>query len=319
MPLRFLVVLIVVALCAPADAQQAKKIPRIGFLSTTSFPLVRVEAFQQGLRELGWVEGRNITVEHRHPERNFDQAAADLVRLSVDIIVTGGPTATRSAKNATATIPIVFTGVGDPVGNGFVANLARPGGNVTGLSTISPELSGKRLELLKEAVSKVSRVAVLWNPGNPGSSVNLKEIEIAAPPLGLKLQLLEIRKAEEFDNAFLAITKGQSEALLLLGDPVAFSYRRRILELVARNRLPAMYTASDYVEDGGLMSYAPNISEQFRRAATYVDKILKGAKPADLPVEQPTKFELVINLKTAKQMGLTVPPNVLGRADKVIR
>ena len=319
MPLRFLVVLIVFALCSPADAQRPKKVPRIGFLSTTSFPLVRVEAFQQGLRELGWVEGRNITVEHRHPERNFDQAAADLVRLSADIIVTGGPTATRSAKNATATIPIVFTGVGDPVGNGFVASLARPGGNVTGLSTISPELSGKRLELLKETVFKVSRVAVLWNPGNPGSSANLKEIEIAAPPLGLKLQLLEIRKAEEFDNAFLAITKGQSEALLLLGDPVAFSYRRRILELVARNRLPAMYTASDYVEDGGLMSYAPNISEQFRRAATYVDKILKGAKPADLPVEQPTKFELVINLKTAKQMELTVPPNVLGRADKVIR
>jgi putative ABC transport system substrate-binding protein len=306
------------ALCFSVEAQQPKKVPRIGFLST-SLPLARVEAFRQGLRELGWVEGRNITVEQRYPEKNFDQAAAELVRRSVDIIVTGGPTATRSAKEATSTIPIVMAQDTDPVGNGFVASLARPGGNVTGLSTLSPELSGKRLELLKEAVSKVSRVAVLWNPGNPGSSANLKEIEIAAPPLGLKLQLLEIRTAEEFDNAFLAITKGQSEVLLLLGDPVMLSHRRRILELVAKNRLPAMYTASDYVEDGGLMSYAPNISEQFRRAATYVDKILKGAKPADLPVEQPTKFDLVINLKTAKQLGLTIPPNVLVRADRVIK
>jgi putative ABC transport system substrate-binding protein len=268
-----------------AQAQQPSKVPRIGFLSTTSFPLARVEAFRQGLRELGWVEGRNITVEHRHPDKNFDQAAAELVRLSVDIIVTGGPTATRSAKEATTTIPIVFTGVGDPVGSGFVASLARPGGNVTGLSTISPELSGKRLELLKEAVSKVSRVAVLWNPGNPGSWANLKEIEIAALPLGLKLQLLEIRKAEELDNAFQAITKGKSEALILLGDPVVFSYRKRILELVAKNRLLAMDTASDYVEDGGLMSYAPNISCVPRSLHDAVIKVKGAACPYTVKVE----------------------------------
>jgi putative ABC transport system substrate-binding protein len=307
------------ALSYSASAQQPGKVPRIGFLTSTSFPAARVEAFRQGLRELSWVEGQSIAVEYRNAERNFDEAAAELVRLGVDLIVTAGPAATRSVKQATIKIPIVMVNVGDPVASGFVVSLARPGSNITGLSTISPELSGKRLELLKEAIPKVSRVAVFWNSSNPGSSEQLKEIEIAAPSLGLKLQFLEIPKPDEFSNAFLATTKGRSEAVILIGNPIAFSNRKCILEFAAKNRLPAMYPASDYVEDGGLMSYAPNISEQFMHAATYVDKILKGAKPADLPVEQPTKFELVINLKAAKQIGLTIPPNVLARADRVIK
>ena len=306
------------ALCFPAEAQQATKVPRIGFLITAP-SLARVEAFQQGLRELGWVEGKSIAVEYRYAEGNFDQAAAELVRLGIDVIVAGGPTATRSAKQATTKIPIVMANVSDPVALGFVGSLSRPGGNVTGFSTGSTELSGKRLELLKEAIPKVSRIGILWNPTNPGSAANLKETEIAASSLGLKPQLLEIRGPEEFNSAFSASVKGRAQALIILGNPIAFSYRKRIVELAAKSRLPAMYYSRDFTEVGGLMSNAPNIPEQFRRVATYVDKILKGVKPAELPVEQPTKFEFVINLKTAKQIGLTIPPTALARADKVIR
>jgi putative ABC transport system substrate-binding protein len=274
------------------------------------------------MRELGYVEGKNIVIEDRYAEGNPDrlsELAAELVRARVEVIVTGGPTATRSGKEATVVIPVVMVNVGDPVGLGFVASLARPGGNVTGLSTVGLPLSGKRLELLKETIPKVSRVAILWNVTNPGSAEGLKETEVAAPPLGLKIQPLELRSPDDFDNVFVAATEGRAGALMILGNPVAFSHRRRLVDLAAKSRLPAMYYASEFTEAGGLMSYAPNITEQFHRAATYVDKILKGAKPADLPVEQPTKFEFIINLKAAKQIGLTIPPNVLARADRVIK
>jgi ABC-type uncharacterized transport system substrate-binding protein len=312
------------ALCASAMAQQPTQVPRIGHLAAASLSAVaaRTEAFRQGLRELGYVEGRNVVIEYRSAEGKPDRIpalAAELVRLKVDVIVTGGPTATRAAKKATSTIPIVMTQDSDPIGTGFVASLARPGGNITGLSTLAPEISGKQLELLKDIVPRLSRVAVIWTSTQPGNAQALKETELAAGTFGVRLQYLDVLISKDIETAFRAASKGRAEAVLVLGGPVLNSHRTQIADLAAKNRLPAIYDRREYVEAGGLMSYATSITDLDRRAATYVDKILKGAKPADLPVEQPTKFEFIINLKAAKQIGLTIPPNVLVKADRVIR
>jgi putative ABC transport system substrate-binding protein len=311
------------ALCVPAEAQQPAKVPRIGFLTAISASSMsaRMEAFRKGLYELGHAEGKNLVIEYRYADGKLDQLsafAAELVRLKVDVIVTAGATATGRAKEATATIPIVMAQDGDPVATGVVASLARPGGNVTGLSTLSPELSGKRLEILKEIVPNLSRVAV-FGTTNPVNMQALKEIEFAAKALGLKLQTLNILGPKDIGIAFRAASKERAGAVLVLVSAVILSERPQILDLAVKSRLPVIYPQNEYVEEGGLMSYASNYADLFRRAATYVDKILKGAKPGDLPVEQPTKFEFVINLKAAKQIGLTIPPNVLARADKVIR
>jgi putative tryptophan/tyrosine transport system substrate-binding protein len=309
----------------PADAQQPAKIPRIAYLTGASLPSMpaRIEAFRQGLRELGYVEGKNIFIEWRAAEEKLDrlpELAAELVRLKVDIIVTAGSSPTRAAKEATNTIPIVMAQDPDPVGSGFVASLARPGGNITGLSALAPELNGKRLELLKETVPKLSRVAVFGTSTQPGNAQSLKEAELVAKAFGVKLQYLDVLSSKEIATAFRAATKGRADAvLMLLPARVASSQRTQMAELAVKSRLPAIYDRSEYVEAGGLMTYGVNFSDLDRRAATYVDKILKGAKPADLPVEQPIKFELIINLKAAKQIGLTIPPNVLARADKVIK
>jgi putative ABC transport system substrate-binding protein len=312
------------ALCFSADAQQPKKFPGIGFLSAPSASAIaaRTEAFRQGLRELGYIEGKNIVIEQRYAEGKLDRLsalAAELVRLKVDVIVTGTSAGTRSAKEATATIPIVMAQDGDPVGNGFVASLARPGGNITGLSSLAPELSGKRLELLKEIVPKFSRVAVFGNSAGPGNEQSSKETELAAGALGVQFQYLDVRDPKDIETAFRAASKGRADAVLVLASPVFNIRRKQIVDLAVRSRLPVIYYAPEWVEEGGLMSYGVNYTDLYRRTATYVDKILKGAKPADLPVEQPTKFEFVINLKTAKQIGLTLPQSVLYRADKVIK
>jgi ABC-type uncharacterized transport system substrate-binding protein len=312
------------ALCSSAEAQQPTKIPRIGFLAFTKPAAVsaRVAAFRQGLRELGYVEGKNIVVEYRYAEEKADrerELAAELARLKVDVIVATGPTVTRAAKEATVTIPIVFAQDGDPVASGFVASLARPGGNITGLSSFNPELSGKRLELLKEIVPKLSRVTVIGNSTEPDNAQSLKEMELAAGALKVKLQYLDVLSSKDIETAFRAAAKGRADGVVMLGSVVFNTHRIQIVELAVKSRLPATYTRPEYVEDGGLMTYGPSINDLFRRAATYVDKILKGAKPADLAVEQPKKFELIINLKAAKQIGLTIPPNVLARADKVIK
>jgi putative tryptophan/tyrosine transport system substrate-binding protein len=319
------VTLVTLASCgAVATAQQPKKVPRIGYLSATSpsANVARIEAFRQGLRELGYVEGKNIVIEWRYAEGKQDRLlalAAELVRLKVDVIVTAGPASTRPAKETTVTTPIVMAQVNDPVGNGFVAGLARPGGNITGLATLAPELSGKQLELLKEIVSRLSRVAVLGNSIEPGNAQALREVELAAGMFGVQLQHLDVLGPKDIETAFRAATKGRADALLALASPVLNDQRTQIVDLALSSRLPAIYPQTEYVEAGGLMYYGASTSDLFRRAATYVDRILKGAKPADLPVEQPTKFEFVINLKTAKQIGLTIPPNVLARADKVIK
>jgi len=307
-----------------AEAQQPKKIPRIGFLSSLAPSSIsaRTEAFRQGLVELGYVDGKSIIIEWRYAEGNADrlkELAAELVRLKVDVIVTGGPAVNRPAKEATATIPIVLAFDNDPVGNGFAASLARPGGNITGLSTHYPEISGKQLELLKEIVPRLSRVAVLGNATIPGNAQALRETELAAKGFGVKLQYLDIQNPKEIETAFRAASKGRADAVLVLGSQVVTSYAKQFAELATKNRLPAIYWSPEFVEAGGLMAYSVSITDLFRRAATYVDKILKGTKPADLPVEQPTKFELIISLKAAKQISLTIPPNVLTRADKVIK
>jgi len=313
------------ALYSSAEAQQPTKIPRIGLLSSSPLSATpeRIEAFRQGLRELGYVEGKNIVIEWRSGEGkpNREQAlAAELVRLKVDVIVTGGSTATRPAKEATVTIPIVMAQDSDPVGNGFVASLARPGGNITGLSNFAPELSGKRLELLKEIVPRLSRVAILGTSTVPGNAQLLRETELAAGTFGVKLQYLDILRPKDIETAFRAAGEGRADAILMLvRGPVVTPHRKEIAELAAKKRLPAIYSGTEYVEDGGLMSYGVSLPDLDRRAATYVDKILKGAKPADLPVEQPKKFELIINLKAAKQIDVTIPPSVLARADRVIR
>ena len=312
------------ALCFRAEAQQPKKVPRIGFLSGQSPSTIstRTDAFRHGLRELGYVEGKNIVIEWRFAEGKLDRLpalAAELVGLKVDVIVTSGLGSTRPANNATNTIPIVMTQDPDPVGDGFIASLARPGRNITGLSTLAPELSGKRLELLKEIVPKLSRVAVVGTSTNASTAQELRETEIAAAALAVKLQYLDVRGLKDIEAAFGAASKERADAFLMLGGPVLASQRTQIVDLVAKSRLPAIYQGGVIVEAGGLMAYGVSGTDLARRAATYVDKILKGAKPADLPVEQPTKFELIINLKAAKQIGLAIPPNVLARADKVIR
>ena len=312
------------ALCFAAEAQQPARIPRIGFLIASSPSTVapRMDAFLQGLRELGYMEGKNIVIERRHAEGKQERLpgfAAELVSLKVDLIVTSGPTATRPAKEATSTIPIVMTFDDDPVGSGFVASLARPGGNITGLSTLSPEISGKQLELLKEVVPRLGRVAVLGTAMRQGTAQALKEMELAAGAFGVKLLYLDIQNPKDIESVFRAASKGRAEAVLVLQSPILVSQRAQIADLALKNRFPAISPRREFVEDGGLLSYGVSISDLDRRAATYVDKILKGVKPADLPVEQPTKFEFVVNLKTAKQIGLTIPPNVLARADKVIR
>jgi putative ABC transport system substrate-binding protein len=316
---------VLLALSFPAAAQQAKKIPRIGFLASVSASsdADRIEAFRQGLRELGYVEGQNVTIEYRWADGRFEQLpdlAAELVRLKVDVIVAVVTQASLAAKKATGTIPIVMVGVSDPVGSGLVASLARPGTNITGTSSMTAEIIGKLLELLKETLPKISRVAALWNPANPVfQALQLRETEVAARALGVQLQILEARGPDEIDRAFAAMVKERTKALLILGDPVFTSHRKRIADLAAKYRLPAVSGTREYVEAGGLMAYGPSFPDMHRRAATYVDKILKGTKPADLPVEQPKKFEFIINLKAAKQIRLTIPPNVLARADKVIR
>jgi putative ABC transport system substrate-binding protein len=305
-----------------AQAQQPKKVPRIGIPSTGSASLAALhEAFIQGLHELGYVVGQNILLEFRYPDGKQDPLA-ELVQLKVDIIFVGSTPGALRAKKATQTIPIVFAGASDPVGSGLVASLARPGGNVTGLSLVpSLEMSGKQLEWLKETLPKLKDVALLADATNLPTAGFLTEAERAARSLGVQLQLQNVRDPNELDGAFSAIKKRRTDALLVIASPMLNDTpnRSRIISFAASSRLPAMYPYSEFVNAGGLMSYGPNLPDLFRRAATYVDKILKGAKPANLPVEQPTKFELVINLKAAKQIGLTIPPNVLARADKVIK
>ena len=308
-----------------SEAQQAGKVPRIGYLRSTS-PSDRpplLDAFRQGLRELGWVEGRNIVIDYRYAEGRFDRLpdlAAELVRLKVDIIVASPTPAAAAAKNATGTIPIVMIAVSDPVGLGLIASLARPGGNVTGSSySAGPEIIGRILELLKETVPKVRRVAILSNPANPSQPLSIRELKVAARSLGVQLQLLEAQGPNEFDGAFAAMATERVGALVVMSDSMLNSHRTRLADLAARSRLPAAYGLRENVEAGGLVSYGPSVRDLFRRSATYVDKILKGAKPADLPVERPTKFDLVINLKTVKALGLTIPQSLLGRADEVIQ
>jgi ABC-type uncharacterized transport system substrate-binding protein len=309
-----------------AEAQHEKKVPRVGVLlpwsPASDVSLSFLKAFGEGLYEAGYVEGRNLTIAHRYAEgasELFPKLAAELVRLNVDIIVTTAGPPSRAAKLATKTIPIVFTQVTDPVAEGLVASLARPGGNITGLSQVGPELAGKRLELLKEAFAKISRVAVLRTSGSRSSVAQFQETQIAAKPMGVEVQSLEWRSFDEIDGAFKAAATRRADALIVLQSAFMNTHRTRIVELAAKHRLPTMFAERTHVESGGLMSYAPSFSDLQRRAATFVDKILKGAKPAELPVEQPTKFELVINLKTAKQIGLTIPPSVLARADRVIK
>ena len=318
-----------VLLAAPlaAEAQQAGKVPRIGFLSLSLVPNRHLhEAFRQGLRDLGYVEGRNVVIEHRDaegkPER-LPALAAELIALKVDIIVTGGGTPPAlAAKQATKTIPIVFASAPDPVTDGLVTSLARPGGNVTGSSNLNPELVGKCLEQLMQAVPGVSRVAVLWQPGFMDERTDkdmLKAADVGARALGVRLQVVEARGPADIDRAFAKMTRARAGALAVLPSAMLFTERRRLVDLADKNRLPAVYAQREFVEAGGLMSYGPNLADLFRRAATYVDKILKGAKPADLPVEQPTKFDLVINLKTATALGLTIPPSLLRRGDEIIQ
>jgi putative ABC transport system substrate-binding protein len=324
---RFLLTSLAGVLAAPraAGAQQQGKVFRIGILSNIpptdpqGAPLW--EAFIQGLRDLGYVEGQNITIEHRSSEGKFERLpgiAAELVRLKADVIVTPAAQNALAAKQATRTIPIVMANSLDPVGQGLVASLARPGGNVTGLSGLSLETVGKQLALLKEIVPRVSRVAVLGNPTNQSYPLWLGEVKVAARSLGVQLQILEARGPDDFERAFEAMTTERAGALFVLGDGMFLLHRTRTAELAAKHRLPAMYPVREFVDAGGLMVYGTSLRDNFRRAATYVDKILKGAKPADLPIEQPTKFELVINLKTAKALGLTIPPSLLARADQVI-
>ncbi len=321
------VTLALVILLAPlaAESQPAGKVYRIGILGNVppTTPEGRIwDALLQGLRELGYVEGQNITIERRFSEGKYERLpdlAADLVRLKVDVIVAPASDPVIAAKHATRTIPIVMMSHPDPVGSGLVASLARPGGNVTGLSTLYPEIVGKHLELLKEILPRASRVAVLWNPTNTVHPLLLGEAKIAARSLRVRLQILEARGPDEFQSAFATMTRERASALLVLSDGMFLLHPTRLAELAAKQRLPAMFGLREYAEAGGLMAYGASLRDNFRRAATYVDKILKGAKPADLPVEQPTRFELVINLKTAKALGITFPPSILIRAPEVIK
>jgi putative ABC transport system substrate-binding protein len=318
-------------LAAPlaADAQKPAKVPRIGWMLTGSLEAPETQAllvaFRQGARERGYVEGENIVIEYRAAEGRLDRfpaLAADLVRLKVDLIVAGSTSAARAAKQATTTIPIVAPTMGDPVGDGLVASLARPGGNITGLTFLGPELAPKRLELLKEALPKMSRVVGIWHQGGLSERTTqdmLSQTETAARTLGVKLQLVAVRSPDEIDRAFSAMASQRPDAFIMFPSVMFFIERRRVIDLADKHRLPSIYVAREFVEPGGLFSYGASIADLFRRTATYVDRILKGAKPADLPVEQPTKFELIFNLKTAKALGLTIPPSMLQRADEVIQ
>jgi len=306
-----------------AGAQQAEKIPRIGILvgGSASSDSVRIEAFRQGLRELGYVEGKTIVLDFRYADGNPDRLgglAVTLARLKVDVIVSAGPFATRSAKDATTTIPIVMAQVPDPVGARFVSSLARPGGTITGLATMSPELSGKQLELLKQIVPRLVRVAVLGSSAQPGNAEVLQAAELAAASLKVQLQYHDVVNRPDIATSLRSAREHRADAVLVLSGPVLFSQLKQIADLAIQNRLPTISAWPEFVDEGGLMTYSANFKDLFRRAATYVDKILKGAKPGDLPVERPTTFELLINLKTAKALGLTIPQSVLGRADAVI-
>ena len=306
-----------------ARAQQSRKVPRIGVLlpgTAASFAL-RTKAFLEGLRDLGYVEGQTIAIEWKWGQdraEGLPELAAELVGRNVDVIVTGGTPAAKALKSATGTIPIVMAIIGDPVAAGLVESLARPGGNATGFSIVAPDLSGKRLELLKEIVSEVSPVAVMLNTRNPQSQFELKEMQAAARAMGLQLHPIQISPEDKLEEAFAAMSRASARALIILTDPIFFSQRRKIVDLATRSRLPAMYFFQEFAEEGGLMSYGPSDTDLYRRSATYVDRILNGAKPSELPVEQPTKFDLVINLKAAKALGLDISPMLLARADKVI-
>jgi putative ABC transport system substrate-binding protein len=313
------------ALTNSASAQQPTRIPRVAYLTAAPLSAVfhRTEAFRQGLRELGYIDGKNIVLEWRSADGKPDRLAAiaaELIQRRVDIIVSAGGAVTRPLKDATSTIPIVMAQDGDPVGNGFVASLARPGGNITGLSNLSSDLVGKRLELLKEIVPKLSRVAVFGTSNNPDNAREIKDIENTAGAFAVKAQYMDVLSPKDIEIAFRSAAKARADAVMMnVAGPIGLANQKEIAELAVKHRLPVIYTLREYVEAGGLMNYGVSITDLDRRAATYVDKILKGRKPADLPVEQPTKFEFIINLKAAKQIGLTIPPNVLARADKVIR
>ena len=322
-----LVAVVLLAVAVIADAQQETKVRRIGFLSALSGPpatsAANLDAFQRGLRALGWVEGQNLAIEYRWAKGKYDllpELAAELVRLKVDVIVTNASRAATAAKQATTIIPIVFDVMGEPVSMGLVASLAQPGGNLTGVSGLGAELSGKQIELLKEVVPRLTRLAVLANPSSVGASAVIRESEAAAKLIGIRLLVVKVDAPDKIDPAFATITRERPQALLVPADAMLATQRKVILPLVEKARLPAMYVETpSWVEAGGLMSYSASLPDQYRKVATYVDKILRGAKPADLPVQQPTRFELMINLKAAKQIGVTIPPNVLARADRVIK
>jgi ABC-type uncharacterized transport system substrate-binding protein len=319
-----LIAVVLLAVAVIADAQQQAKVPKIGWLlsGSPSPPFSEREVFLRGLREFGYVEGKNIAIEFRHADTKLDQLPAladELVRLKIDVILTVATPAALAAKNATSTIPIVFLGVSDPVAAGLVDSLARPGGNITGFTNIAPVLAGKRLELLKETVPKLSRVAVLWDPKDSGSTQQWKESQLPARELGLQLHSMGVSGADKYEDAFKEATKARSAALAVTSNSLAISNRKLVADLATKNRLPAIYPRGDFVDSGGLMSYGGDQAEPYKRAAVFVDKILKGTKSADLPVEQPTKFELLINFKTAKALGLTIPPVVMMRAEKVIK
>jgi len=308
--------------CFSAQAQKSGKIHRIGYLAARSSPEPRDEGFRQGLRDLGYIEGKNIAIEYRYARGKIEELAGfvtEMVRLKVDVIVATGTPAAQRAKQATSVIPIVIAIGDDPVEMGLIASLAHPGGNVTGVTTLATELRGKMLELLKEVVPRLRRIAVLWSPVDPRFILNFKESEAAARSLGLQLQSLEVRGPDELESAFRAATKERAEALIMLRAPVINAHLKRIADMAIKSRIPAIHDDSVFVESGGLISYGTDFPHLYRRAAHYVDRILKGTKPADLPVEQPTRFELTVNLKTAKQIGLTIPQRVLTRADKVIK
>jgi putative ABC transport system substrate-binding protein len=305
-----------------AEAQQAGTVPRIGVLAPSAPPDPQVESLKQGLRDLGWVEGQNVGVEYRYAGGQLERLphlAAELVRLKVDVIVTEGEAGIRAARDATSTTPIVMAVSGDPIGTGLIASLSKPGGNITGLSLLAPDLGGKRIELLKETVAKVSRVGILWNPTNAVKALELRSTEAAAKELGVIVTSNEVRAPKDFDRAFAAIVQERPSALITLSDPLTRGHKKQIADFAIKSRLPMIAELREFAEAGGLMTYGANLLDLCRRAATYVDKILKGAKPGDLPVEQPTNFELVINLKTARTLGLTIPQSVLVRADEVIQ
>lgn len=317
------ILFMLLSLTSSAYAQSAK-VPRLGYISGGSFSALvsRVDAFRQGLRDLGYVEGKNIVIEWREAKGNFDRArelAEELVRLKVDILVSPGPTITRVMRETTSTIPIVMTQDTDPVGSGFALSLAQPGRNITGLATLAPEMGGKQMEILKEISPRISRVAIIGNSTNPGDAQALRETVIAAGSIEVFLRYLDVLDPKELEKVFQTAAKGRSDALLVLGNPILNAHRKQIVDLAAKFRLPAFYGRPEFVDAGGLLYYGTNYNDLSRRAAAFVDKILKGASPADLPIEQPTKFELIINLKAAKQIGLTIPNKVLARADRVIK